>query len=60
MQQALHNSSIEDFVIIEYHDSLGGRVAHANFGMDANGDPYTVELGASWVRNGSKPADMTD
>ncbi|KAJ5110019.1 hypothetical protein N7532_002664 [Penicillium argentinense] len=47
--QALHNSSIDDFVIIEYRDTLGGRVAHTDFGKDENGKPYTVELGANWV-----------
>lgn len=45
----MHNSSIEDFVLIEYRDTLGGRVAHTDFGKDANGKPYTVELGANWV-----------
>jgi hypothetical protein len=29
---------------------LGGRVAHTTFGEDANGKPYTVELGANWVQ----------
>jgi len=45
----LHNSSIDDFVIIEYRDTLGGRVAHTDFGKDENGKPYKVELGANWV-----------
>jgi hypothetical protein len=36
-------------VIIEYRDTLGGRVAHTDFGKDPNGKPYTVELGANWV-----------
>jgi len=47
----LSNSSIHDFVIIEYRDTLGGRVAHTDFGKKPNGDPYTVELGANWVRD---------
>jgi polyamine oxidase len=29
---------------------LGGRIAHTTFGQDANGNPYTVELGANWVQ----------
>ncbi|KAL2843733.1 amine oxidase [Aspergillus pseudoustus] len=53
--QALSNSSIDDFIIIEYRDTLGGRVAHTNFGRDANGDPYTVELGANWVQGLGSP-----
>lgn len=61
MQQALHSSSIKDFVIIEYRDTLGGRVAHTNFGKDANGDPYTVELGPNWVRKAKATGDdLTD
>jgi len=36
-------------VIIEYRDTLGGRVAHTEFGKDPNGNPYQVELGANWV-----------
>ncbi|KAJ5733004.1 hypothetical protein N7533_013451 [Penicillium manginii] len=53
--QALHNSSIEDFVLIEYRDTLGGRVAHTDFGKDEKGKPYTVELGANWVQGLGSP-----
>ncbi|KAJ5242037.1 uncharacterized protein N7469_000364 [Penicillium citrinum] len=53
--QALHNSSIDDFVIIEYRDTLGGRVAHTDFGKDENGKPYKVELGANWVQGLGSP-----
>ncbi|KAJ5889619.1 flavin containing polyamine oxidase [Penicillium tannophilum] len=53
--QALSNSSIDDFVIIEYQDKLGGRVHHTTFGKDKNGDPYTVELGANWVQGLGSP-----
>lgn len=42
--QALSNQSIDDFIIVEYNDIIGGRVAHTTFGG------YTVELGANWVQ----------
>jgi polyamine oxidase len=47
--QALANASIDDFIILEYRDRLGGRLRHEEFGEDENGDPYVVELGANWV-----------
>ncbi|KAH8431479.1 putative flavin containing polyamine oxidase [Aspergillus melleus] len=48
--QALHNASITDFVILEYRDTLGGRVWHTDFGADENGKPYVVEFGANWLQ----------
>lgn len=48
--QTLHNNSITDFIIVEYNGDIGGRVAHTTFGKDADGNPYTVELGANWVQ----------
>lgn len=48
LQQALHNASVDDFMIIEYNGEIGGRVKHTTFGKDPNGEPYTVELGANW------------
>ena len=48
--QTLSNNSINDFVIVEYNSDLGGRIAHTTFGADADGKPYTVELGANWVQ----------
>lgn len=48
--QTLHNASIEDFVIVDVNDYIGGRVRHTNFGKDGNGEPYVVELGANWVQ----------
>lgn len=49
--QALHNASIEDFVIIDRNDYIGGRVRHTTFGASpVDGTPYTVELGANWVQ----------
>ncbi|KAJ5180134.1 hypothetical protein N7492_003344 [Penicillium capsulatum] len=53
--QALSNSSIHDFVIIEYRDTIGGRVAHTEFGKDPNGKPYNVEIGANWVQGLGSP-----
>jgi hypothetical protein len=50
LQQALSNQSITDFLIIEYNGEIGGRMAHTNFGEDADGNPYVIELGANWVR----------
>ena len=50
-QQALSNNSISDFLIIEYNSEIGGRCRHASFGKDKKGNPYTIELGANWVRN---------
>lgn len=48
-------------MIIEYRDTLGGRVAHTDFGKDPNGDPYTVELGANWVsKRGQLAGGLTD
>ncbi|KAH8685850.1 putative flavin-containing polyamine oxidase [Tricladium varicosporioides] len=53
--QTLHNASIEDFVILDVNDYIGGRVRHTNFGKDGNRNPYVVELGANWVQGlGSK------
>ncbi|KAJ0425258.1 hypothetical protein BJY00DRAFT_204614 [Aspergillus carlsbadensis] len=48
--KTLANASITDFVILEYRDTLGGRVTHAEFGQDPNGDPYIIELGANWIQ----------
>ncbi|KAL2219650.1 putative flavin-containing polyamine oxidase [Thermoascus aurantiacus ATCC 26904] len=47
--QALSNSSISDFLIIEYRDTIGGRVAHTTFGEKEDGTPYIIELGENWV-----------
>ncbi|KAL4781309.1 amine oxidase [Aspergillus varians] len=48
--QALSNASVTDFVIVEYRDTLGGRVWHTDFGQDPNGHPYVIEYGANWVQ----------
>jgi hypothetical protein len=46
-KQALANQSVTDFSILEYNDGIGGRMRNTKFGSDANGNPYTVELGAN-------------
>lgn len=38
---------MHDFVILEYNDYIGGRVAHTTFGAKQDGLSYTVELGAN-------------
>lgn len=54
-QQALSNQSVSDFLILEYKDEIGGRVAHTTFGKQKDGSPFVVELGANWVQGlGSK------
>ena len=34
---------------MEYQDRIGGRVQTTEFGEQADGSPYTVEIGANWV-----------
>lgn len=41
---------MDDFLILEYRDRIGGRAWHENFGQDKDGNPYVVEMGANWVR----------
>lgn len=49
--QALHNATVEDFLIVDRNDYIGGRIRHTAFGASpADGTPYTVELGANWVQ----------
>lgn len=53
---ALHNASVDDFIIVERNDYIGGRMAHTTFGKDfKTGNPYTVELGANWVQGLGSP-----
>jgi polyamine oxidase len=53
--QTLSNSSISDFIIVEYNSDIGGRVAHTTFGKDPSGNPYVIELGANWVQGIQSP-----
>lgn len=49
--QQLADHDIEDFIIVEYNDQIGGRLRSAQFGKNPQtGAPYTVELGANWVQ----------
>ncbi|BCR88847.1 putative flavin containing polyamine oxidase [Aspergillus chevalieri] len=48
--QALHNASIDDYVILEYRDRIGGRVWNTDFGQDKDGNPYSLEFGANWLQ----------
>ncbi|RPA82473.1 amine oxidase [Ascobolus immersus RN42] len=49
--QQLADNEIEDFIIVEYQDQIGGRLRSAQFGKNPKtGKPYTVELGANWVQ----------
>ena len=53
---ALQNASVEDFVIVERNDYVGGRIAHTTFGTNPEtGEPYTIELGANWVQGLGSP-----
>lgn len=47
--QTLSNSSVHDFLILEYRDRIGGRAWHEPFGKDKDGKPYTIEMGCNWV-----------
>ncbi|RAQ56328.1 polyamine oxidase [Aspergillus flavus] len=47
--QALSNASIHDFLILEYRNTIGGRVWSTDFGQDKNGKPYVIEFGANWL-----------
>ncbi|KAG5659774.1 hypothetical protein KAF25_002333 [Fusarium avenaceum] len=47
--QNLTDAGIKDFVIVEHNDYIGGRLRKQSFGKNAEGKPYTIELGANWV-----------
>ncbi|PWY86757.1 amine oxidase [Aspergillus heteromorphus CBS 117.55] len=48
--QTLHNASMDDFMILEYRDQIGGRAWHVPFGEDEEGKPYIIEMGCNWVQ----------
>ena len=50
---------MDDFLILEYRDRIGGRAWHENFGQDKDGNPYVVEMGANWVRILAHPFHRT-
>jgi polyamine oxidase len=47
--QELSQNGVNDFVIIEYQDRIGGRMHDVKFGQGPDGVPYKVEAGANWV-----------
>ena len=54
----LHEQGIDDFLIVEARDELGGRLRSKEFGADSR--RATVELGANWIQGtqeGSGPAN---
>ncbi|CAK5274029.1 unnamed protein product [Mycena citricolor] len=56
--RTLHEQGIDDFVIVEARDELGGRMRSRSFG--APGKAVTVELGANWIQGtqtGTGPAN---
>ncbi|OOF90087.1 hypothetical protein ASPCADRAFT_519449 [Aspergillus carbonarius ITEM 5010] len=48
--QTLHNASMDDFMILEYRDTIGGRAWHVPFGQKEDGTPYIIEMGCNWVQ----------
>ncbi|KAL2809270.1 amine oxidase [Aspergillus granulosus] len=48
--QELSENGVDDFVIIEYQDRIGGRMHDVEFGQGPDGGPYKVEAGANWVQ----------
>jgi polyamine oxidase len=58
--QVLANSSISDFVIVEYNSDIGGRISHTTFGKDPTGASYVIELGANWVQGIQSPSGPTN
>lgn len=40
---------MNDFLILEYNDRIGGRAWHQPFGKKKDGKPYIIENGCNWV-----------
>ncbi|KAJ6510494.1 amine oxidase [Mycena sanguinolenta] len=56
--RTLHDQGIDDFLIVEARDELGGRLRSKQFGADDR--RVTVELGANWIQGtqeGNGPAN---
>ncbi|KAF8131276.1 amine oxidase [Mycena galopus ATCC 62051] len=56
--RTLHEQGIDDFLIVEARDELGGRLRSKQFG--AEGRSATIELGANWIQGtqeGNGPAN---
>ncbi|PYH70925.1 polyamine oxidase [Aspergillus vadensis CBS 113365] len=50
--ETLHNNGVEDFIVLEYQDRIGGRMHEVTFGK---GQQYVVEAGANWVHGTGGP-----
>ncbi|KAJ5393288.1 uncharacterized protein N7487_010929 [Penicillium crustosum] len=48
--KSLSDNGIDDFLLVEYQDRIGGRMHDVSFGSGPDGHPYTVEAGANWVQ----------
>lgn len=44
--QVLHNTSVDDFALLEYRDTIGDRAWHVSFGEDKDGQAV-IQLGGS-------------
>ncbi|KAG1856040.1 hypothetical protein DFJ58DRAFT_702647 [Suillus subalutaceus] len=56
--RTLHRKGIDDFLIVEARDELGGRMQNYTIGVP--GKQYTVEVGPNWIQGtqtGSGPAN---
>jgi len=57
--RTLHENGIDDFVIVEARDELGGRMQTQTFGK-AGGKSYIIERGPNWIQGtqeGDGPAN---
>jgi polyamine oxidase len=54
-QKTLHSQSVDDFLVVEYQDTIGGRVHNGEFGKGPDGKPMVVEYGANWVQGLGTP-----
>ncbi|GLA67069.1 hypothetical protein AtubIFM56815_009366 [Aspergillus tubingensis] len=50
--ETLHKNGVEDFIVLEYQDRIGGRMHEVTFGK---GQQYVVEAGANWVHGTGGP-----
>ncbi|KAJ6160171.1 hypothetical protein N7497_004708 [Penicillium chrysogenum] len=48
--KSLSDNGIDDFLLVEYQDRIGGRMHDVGFGSRPDGYPYIVEAGANWVQ----------
>ncbi len=46
--RTLHEQGIDDFIILEARNELGGRLMSRSFGVEGN--QWMVEVGANWVQ----------